>query len=534
MGKCAYCSDDVLLPFTCNFCGGQFCTQHRLPENHVCPNQHSRTPLGRWKAKNIPLDNRIVKRELDSDDARTLSNTCPSCFSSNIIVLGYEKRKSGFDRNNIHVKCDNCNYAWWFKKDQTITFHVPPETIRKEHKSHKKLIATLGIVSIIIVSLYLMQSINIHSPTDIQHPKTPPTVSNIGRSTSEAGASAVFSAKMQDAHGLSKHIFSFDNGQGTFANTSATAFSGNPAWANVTITLTSTVGATIRYRWFFNNTNNVWNRTAVQSFTTTIRRETLVTYALSIINSDRTTNGLSNVSLSILDSAQKHADNMLQYYFLSHWDTSGYKPYMRYTLSGGKGSVAENVAWQYSSATVDGKEAIKNLEWQMMYNDASSGWGHRDNILNPSHNKVSIGIAYDKNNVYFVQDFIDEYVPWSTFSVTQNQVTLIGSLTNQMSLSQVNIFYDSLPSNLTKDQLQNSPYNGAYTQGIFVGMALPPGYTSVDGITITAQTWTQTGTSFQIQFNIASAFNTRGKGVYTIYLQTTSQLLLTTYSLWNS
>lgn len=375
--------------------------------------------------------------------------------------------------------------------------------------------------------------INIGSPADIQQPNTPPTALTIDRSTSEVGASAVFSAKMYDAHGLSKYIFSFDNGQGTFINTSATALSGNPAWANVTRTLTSTVGATIRYRWFFNNTYNVWTGTAVQSFTTTIRPPTLVAYALSLINSDRQTHGLSNVSLSFVDSAQKHADSMLTSHYFSHWDTSGYKPYMRYTVSGGTGSVAENIAWQYSSAPVDVQAAITSLEWQMMYNDADSGWGHRDNILNPFHNKVSIGIAYDTNNVYFVQDFIDEYVQWSTCSVTQNQVTLIGRLTRQMALSAVTIFYDSLPSNLTKDQLQNSPYNGGYTQGTFVGMALPPGYTSVTGITITAQTWTQTGTSFHIQFNMASAFNTRGKGVYTIYLQATSHNVLTTYSIWN-
>lgn len=66
--------------------------------------------------------------------------------------------------------------------------------------------------------------------------------------------------------------------------------------------------------------------------------------------------------------------------------------------------------------------------------------------------------------------------------------------------------------------MQNSSYNGAYAQGTFVGMALPAGYKSAEGITITAQTLTQTGTSFQIQFNLASAFNTRGKGVYAIYI----------------
>jgi hypothetical protein len=49
-----------------------------------------------------------------------------------------------------------------------------------------------------------------------------------------------------------------------------------------------------------------------------------------------------------------------------------------------------------------------------------------------------------------------------------------------------------------------------------------------------AQTWTQTGVSFQIRFGLSSAFNTHGKAVHTIYLQTTNQDSLTTYSIWNS
>jgi len=142
---------------------------------------------------------------------------------------------------------------------------------------------------------------------------------------------------------------------------------------------------------------------------------------------------------------------MLKNNFFSHWNTVGYKPHMRYTLAGGKGAVSENIAAYTQGAPSDIKTALKNLESDMMNNDASSNWGHRNNILNLFHNKVSIGISYGNSQVYFVQDFIDEYVQWSTFSVTPNQVTLIGSLTKQMTLSQVNIFYDSLPSNLTKD-----------------------------------------------------------------------------------
>jgi Zn-dependent protease len=35
--KCQSCSQETLLPFRCPHCGGQFCSAHRLPENHACP-----------------------------------------------------------------------------------------------------------------------------------------------------------------------------------------------------------------------------------------------------------------------------------------------------------------------------------------------------------------------------------------------------------------------------------------------------------------------------------------------------------------
>ncbi len=35
--KCQTCDQETLLPFRCPFCGGQFCSAHRIPENHSCP-----------------------------------------------------------------------------------------------------------------------------------------------------------------------------------------------------------------------------------------------------------------------------------------------------------------------------------------------------------------------------------------------------------------------------------------------------------------------------------------------------------------
>jgi len=41
--KCQHCGIEVVLPFKCSYCHGYFCAEHRLPENHACPEY--------WKAK---------------------------------------------------------------------------------------------------------------------------------------------------------------------------------------------------------------------------------------------------------------------------------------------------------------------------------------------------------------------------------------------------------------------------------------------------------------------------------------------------
>jgi len=268
-----------------------------------------------------------------------------------------------------------------------------------------------------------------------------------------------------------------------------------------------------------------------------VNYEELVDYVLSLINSDRQSRGLQNVTLSSIDSGQRHADDMLANQFFSHWDTNGYKPYMRYTLAGGKGSVAENCAAQlgfYSNL----KEALKGMEWRMMYDDADSNWGHRDNILDPLHNKVSIGIAFDDNDIYLVQDFEDDYVSWATLSLS-NKVVMQGTILKAgESISQVAIYFDN-PMPLTTKQLSNPPYDGSYDVGTYVGMVVsPPPLGSQylppeEGILIVADTWSEAGQNFNIRFDMSTAFAQYGRGVYTLYLWTDSNNHLTTLSIWN-
>lgn len=265
----------------------------------------------------------------------------------------------------------------------------------------------------------------------------------------------------------------------------------------------------------------------------TYSREELVNYALSVINSERQSNGLHNVTISNTHCAQQHADNMLKYHFMSHWDLQGYKPHMRYTEAGGLGSVSENVAWIYYSTVTDAKEALRDLERSL----ENSFW-HWCNIVTPFHNKVDIGIAYDNHNFYLVQEFENDYVIWDTLAVSNNEVTMKGAIQKQgLSLEHVAIYYDK-PTVLTVQQLEKSPYNGSYDMGTFVGMALPSGWESVGGITITAKVWIQTEQNFEIKIELSKALMSYGNGVYTLCLQSdlentsTEDNSLTSYSFW--
>lgn len=43
--NCEYCGKEEALPFVCNYCGGTFCSEHRLPESHACTGDLSRRPV---------------------------------------------------------------------------------------------------------------------------------------------------------------------------------------------------------------------------------------------------------------------------------------------------------------------------------------------------------------------------------------------------------------------------------------------------------------------------------------------------------
>jgi uncharacterized protein YkwD len=261
--------------------------------------------------------------------------------------------------------------------------------------------------------------------------------------------------------------------------------------------------------------------------------DVLSAYALGLINQDRANNSLGPVSLSPNEAGQQHADSMLKYGYFSHYDTQGLKPYMRYTLLGGVGAVSENVAsttYSYPHYTTLSavEDSIRMLEYSMMYNDNNSlgcfcNNGHRDNILNPLHNKVSIGIAYNASAAYFDEDFENYYANLTvtesgSYAFSMAGPVLIGGVVPNSIL----IAYDAPPSPKTPAQLDSGPRE--YDAGSIIGGVLPPCSlacpTFDSGITTYASTWVYNSTQADISFSLSDFIGQSGPGVYTVYLMT--------------
>ncbi|MFQ5999152.1 MAG: AN1-type zinc finger domain-containing protein [Candidatus Bathyarchaeia archaeon] len=58
--KCQHCDKEVVLPFKCPYCNGYFCAEHRLPENHACP-EHWRARAPREKPPPIIVEEKPTR-----------------------------------------------------------------------------------------------------------------------------------------------------------------------------------------------------------------------------------------------------------------------------------------------------------------------------------------------------------------------------------------------------------------------------------------------------------------------------------------
>ena len=150
---------------------------------------------------------------------------------------------------------------------------------------------------------------------------------------------------------------------------------------------------------------NVVNQPVESSQQPTYSTDQLRQIALDDINQYRIQAGLSQLPLHDAKASQVWADHLLSEGCISHKEgTSG--PEQRYLDNGDKlQMVFENVSGGYGTSSMDIISSIKQADSEMVNNDADQNNAHRNNILNPNHSSISIGIAYDSQRLIIVQDF---------------------------------------------------------------------------------------------------------------------------------
>ena len=115
-------------------------------------------------------------------------------------------------------------------------------------------------------------------------------------------------------------------------------------------------------------------------------------HLLTLINGERKKAGLAPVILGNNAAAQQHAEALLRHNISGHWGVDGLLPQMRYTLAGGVNYVSENVSTYRLRPGMpyrkQGPEALLRRSHQGLMTSP----GHRKNILDKWHKKVSLGI----------------------------------------------------------------------------------------------------------------------------------------------
>jgi hypothetical protein len=206
---------------------------------------------------------------------------------------------------------------------------------------------------------------------------------------------------------------------------------------------------------------------------------------------------------------------------------------MTYTQYDGEGSVQQNVAIagfspeQHEQCVtnilvecekIEPLSTIEQLQNEMMYNDKECcNDGHRNNILDPHHTHVSIGMVYDQYYLAFVQNFENNY--GLNVDVKNSEIEVSGTLLDGQ-LDHIAIYYDEMP---TREVYEQNKDLLSYSAGELVAMVvkpLPPAYyyESPQGYNlIEANKWDVRRDSVNVTFDLADAVDK--DGAYTLFAQ---------------
>ena len=180
---------------------------------------------------------------------------------------------------------------------------------------------------------------------------------------------------------------------------------------------------------------------------------------LELINKHRKKHHKQPVELDIhaCRSANKTAQDAALNKYMGHWDSQGKKPYHRYALDGGDAHVSENASGVESTdffkQDIDEMISLMKENHMLMYNERPPFDGHRLNILDPYHNQLGLGVAYDGSSFCYYEEFINDYLTKSSTKLQNGEVSMLFTIPDQFNLVGISISYDKPFKPMTRKEL---------------------------------------------------------------------------------
>jgi uncharacterized protein YkwD len=193
---------------------------------------------------------------------------------------------------------------------------------------------------------------------------------------------------------------------------------------------------------------------------------------LEIINISRKKYGAPPVRLDILASrvANKMAKEAGDNEYLGHWNMAGEEPYLRYAFAGGYDHVSENAYGEWSTGNYNESPQtiglmMKNGHGKFMSERAPND-GHKENIIEKSHNFVGIGFSLTGKQFRYYEEFIDRYLEFenipSELSIGQ-QASITVKTDGKNFLYYLIIYREKPPVQLTPSEISKRGSYRDYT-----------------------------------------------------------------------
>ena len=174
---------------------------------------------------------------------------------------------------------------------------------------------------------------------------------------------------------------------------------------------------------------------------------------LEMINEERAVEKVAPVAIDELatEVANKHAVDMAEGEYASHWGRDGLKPYQRYSFAGGTHANEENISaadntWSLKIKDLKQDTAYLHLR---LYQEKPPNDGHRHTILAPQHTHVGIGLAVQNLRLRLVELFLAKYVevrPVRRQGKPGSQFYFSGKMLRKgYGLHHVEVFYEPTP-----------------------------------------------------------------------------------------